>query len=93
MENFHEAIAGLSGRELMVSVRNQFLFKYYFDKQQKKRPSLFALYAELELDYFYHALLTAIIKYVNHPDKIEALIKAIKISIDRQINYFENLLD
>lgn len=93
MDNFYEAIAGLSGRELMVSIRNQFLLKYYFDRQQKKQPTWVALHAELELDHFYDSISSAIIKYVNNTQKMEALMGAIKTSIDRHLNYFDDLLN
>lgn len=92
-ENFYEALAALSGRELCVSVRNQRILQEYFDVRDLKRPTWLALHAELEVDHFFDAIRPPLMHYAGDSMKIANLITAIKCSISRHIQYFEEMLD
>lgn len=91
--NFYEALAGLSGRELAVSVRNEIILRCYFDAHQLKRPTWLALHAELEVDHFHDAIRPGLSSYAGDSAKLAKLMKAIERSIDQHIEYFDEMLD
>jgi thiaminase len=91
-DNFYEALAGLSGRELCVSIRNQRILQYYFDAHNLKRPIWLALHAELETDHFLDVIRPALNHYAGDSAKIAELMKALEHSIDRHVQYFEEML-
>ena len=92
-ENFYEALAALSGRELCVSVRNELILRCYFDLHQIKYSTWLALHAELEVDHFHDAIRPVLIRYAGDALKIAELMTVIEQSIDRHIQYFDQLLD
>jgi pyrroloquinoline quinone (PQQ) biosynthesis protein C len=91
-ENFYEAMAALSGRELCVSIRNQIILESYFNLHQLNRSTWLTLHAELEVDHFQDAIRPVLIRYAEDPAKIAELMTVIKRSIDRHIQYFDDLL-
>ena len=90
--NFYEALAGLSGRELCVSIRNQRILQEYFDPQNLEHPAWLALHAELEVDHFLDAIRPVLIHFVGEV-AINDVIQAVEQSIDRHMQYFDDLLD
>ena len=90
--NFYEALAALSGRELCVAVRNVRILQYYFDARSMKHPTWLALHAELEVDHFHDAIRPVLIRYGEDSAKIADLMKAVEQGIDRHLQYFEDLL-
>jgi thiaminase len=90
--NFYEALATLSGRELCVAVRNERILQYYFDARSMKHPTWLALHAELEVEHFHDAIRPALTRYAGNSAKIADLMKAIKQGIDRHVQYFEEML-
>jgi thiaminase len=90
--NFYEALAGLSGRELCVSVRNQRILQEYFDVHQLEHPEWLALHAELEIDHFLDAIRPVLIHYAEDSVKLLELSQAVEQSIDRHVQYFDDLL-
>lgn len=91
-QNFYEALAGLSGRELCVSVRNHKILKDYFDARNMMPPKWLALHAELEVDHFRDAIRPALKRYIGDAAKLAGLVNAVNRSIDRHVQYFEDLL-
>lgn len=92
--NFYETLAGLSGREICVSVRNQRLLQYWFDVRNLKRPTWLEIHAKLEVDHFLDAIKPALIHYAgDYSTKTADLMQAVKRSIDRHIGYFDQMLD
>lgn len=92
IENFYEALAALSGRELCVAVRNERLLQYYFDTRGMKHPTWLALHAELEVDHFHDAIRPALTRYAGDAAKIANLMNAVEWGIDRHVQYFDDLL-
>lgn len=91
-DNFYEALAGLSGRELCVSLRNQRILQQYFDVHQLAHPEWLALHAELEVDHFLDAIRPVLIHYAEDSRKLLELWQAVEQSIDRHVQYFDDLL-
>jgi len=91
--NFYEALAGLSGRELAVSVRNEIILHDYFEAQKLKRPTWLSLHAELEVDHFHDAIRPGLTDSAEDSAKADHLMKAVERSIDRHVQYFEEMLD
>lgn len=91
IDNFYEALAALSGRELCVSIRNARILQYYFDVRSMKHPIWLSLHAELELNHFQDSIRPVLIHYSNSIQLIH-VVKAIERSIDRHVQYFEDLL-
>jgi thiaminase len=91
-DNFYEALAALSGRELCVSVRNERLLQNYFDARNMKHPTWLALHAELEVEHFHDAIRPALTRYVRDAAKITDLMQAVERGIDRHVQYFEAML-
>lgn len=90
--NFYEALAGLSGRELCVSIRNQRILQEYFDAHQLEHPEWLALHAELEVDHFLDAIRPVLIHYAEDSAKLLELLQAVEQSIGRHVQYFDDLL-
>jgi pyrroloquinoline quinone (PQQ) biosynthesis protein C len=91
-ENFYEAMAALSGRELCVSIRNQIILESYFNLHQLNRSTWLTLHAELEVDHFQDAIRPVLIRYAEDSAKIAELMTVIERSIDRHVQYFDDLL-
>lgn len=93
-DNFNEAMAALSGRELCVSIRNQIFLQSYFEAKNIKQPTWLSLHAELEMDHFQDAILPVLThySYMHNSTHIADLIQVIQQSIHRHIQYFEELL-
>lgn len=91
-ENFYEALAALSGRELCVSVRNERLLQSYFDAHNLKHPTWLSLHAELEVNHFQDSIRPVLTRYEGDAVKLTSLIQAVEQGIDRHVQYFEDLL-
>ncbi|MBD2234742.1 iron-containing redox enzyme family protein [Phormidium tenue] len=91
-DNFYEALAALSGRELCVSVRNERILKYYFDARSMKHPTWLALHAELEVEHFQDTIRSALTRYTGDAGKIADLMRSVEQGIDRHVQYFEAML-
>lgn len=92
-DNFYEAIAALSGRELCVSIRNERILQCYFDVRTMKHPTWLALHAELEVEHFHDTIRPALTRYAGNATKIADLMNAVKLGIDRHVQYFDEMLD
>ncbi|TVQ16323.1 MAG: hypothetical protein EA367_20475 [Leptolyngbya sp. DLM2.Bin15] len=92
-DNFYEALAALSGRELCVSVRNERILQYYFDARSMRHPTWLALHADLEVEHFQDAIRPVLTRHTGDVAKIADLIQAIEQGIDRHVQYFEAMLD
>lgn len=90
-DNFYEALAALSGRELCVSIRNTIILQYYFDVRSMKHPTWLSLHAELEVNHFQDSIRPVLVHYDNS-DKLTRVVKAVEQGIDRHAQYFEDLL-
>jgi pyrroloquinoline quinone (PQQ) biosynthesis protein C len=90
--NFYQALAALSGRELCVTVRNERILQYYFDIRSLKHPVWLALHAELEIEHFHDSILPVLTRYAGNPAEIADLMKAVERGIDRHVQYFEAML-
>jgi thiaminase len=90
--NFYEALAALSGRELCVAIRNERIIREYFAPRGTKPPTWLALHAELELDHFHDAVRPALAHCGDDDEAIASLTTAIERGIDRHVDYFEGLL-
>lgn len=91
IDNFYEALAALSGRELCVSLRNARILQSYFDVRSMKHPIWLSLHAELELNHFQDSIHPVLVHHSNSI-QLTCVIKAIERSIDRHVQYFEELL-
>lgn len=91
-ENFYEALAALSGRELCVSIRNERILQSYFDVRGMKHPTWLSLHAELEVNHFQDAIRPALAHYQEDSVKLTSVIKAVERGIERHVQYFEDLL-
>ncbi|QZZ18690.1 hypothetical protein J5X98_14520 [Leptothermofonsia sichuanensis E412] len=91
-DNFYEALAALSGRELCVAIRNTKILQYYFATRHLKFPTWLSLHAELEEHHFQDSILPALTHHQEDSIKQASMISAIKHGIDRHLQYFENLL-
>ena len=91
MDNFYEALAALSGRELCVSIRNARILQSYFDVRSIQHPIWLSLHAELELNHFQDSIRPVL---VHHNDflQLNCVVKAIEKGIDRHVQYFDDLL-
>lgn len=91
-DNFYEALAALSGRELCVSIRNKRLLQYYFDARSMRHPTWLALHAELEVEHFQDTIHSALTRYTGDAAKIADLMRSIEQGIDRHVQYFDAML-
>jgi pyrroloquinoline quinone (PQQ) biosynthesis protein C len=91
-DNFYEALAALSGRELCVSSRNVRILQSYFDALGMKRPTWLSLHAELEVNHFQDSLRPVLTRYDGDSVALTRVLKAIECGIDRHVQYFEALL-
>lgn len=91
-DNFYEALAALSGRELCVSIRNCQILQHYFDQRGMKHPTWLSLHATVEADHFQDAIRPVLICYTEDPDKLPSVITAVERGIDRHLQYFDELL-
>lgn len=91
-DNFYEALAALSGRELCVSIRNARLLESYFDARGMKHPTWLSLHAELEVNHFLDSIRPVLTRYEGDSTKLSSVIKAVECGIDRHVQYFEELL-
>lgn len=91
-DNFYEALAALSGRELCVSIRNCHILQHYFDKRGMKHPTWLSLHATVEADHFQDAIRPVLTRYTEDSGKLMSVITAVERGIDRHLQYFEELL-
>ena len=91
-ENFYEALVALSGRELCAAVRNELVLRCYFDLHHLNHSTWLALHAQIEVDHFHDAIRPVLIRYAGNSLKIADLMKVIEQSIDRHMQYFDELL-
>ena len=91
-DNFYEALAALSGRELCVSIRNARILQFYFDARGMKHPTWLSLHAELEVNHFQDSIRPVLTRYNGDSVKLSSVIKAVERGIDRHVQYFEDLL-
>jgi thiaminase len=91
-DNFYEALAALSGRELCVSIRNARLLQSYFDARSIKHPTWLSLHAELEVNHFQDSIRPVLTRYEGNSVKLTSVIKAVERGIDRHVQYFDDLL-
>ena len=91
-ENFYEALAALSGRELCVSIRNARLLESYFDVRGLKHPIWLSLHAELEVNHFQDSIRPVLVRFDEDLFKLTNVVSAIERGIDRHVQYFEDLL-
>ncbi|KAB8332678.1 iron-containing redox enzyme family protein [Scytonema tolypothrichoides VB-61278] len=91
-DNFYEALAALSGRELCVSVRNARLLQSYFDARSMKHPTWLSLHAELEVNHFQDSIRPVLTRYEEDSVKLSSVIKAVERGIDRHVQYLDDLL-
>lgn len=89
--NFYEALAALSGRELCVSIRNARILQSYFDVRNMKHPTWLSLHAELEVNHFQDSIRPVLVHYSNSI-QLTHVVKAIERGIERHVQYFEELL-
>lgn len=81
-DNFYEALAALSGRELCVAIRNTKILQYYFATRHLKFPTWLSLHAELEEHHFQDSILPALTHHQEDSIKQASMISAIKHGID-----------
>lgn len=91
-DNFYEALAALSGRELCVSIRNARMLQSYFDARGIKQPTWLSLHAELEVNHFQDSIRPVLTRYDGDAVKLSSVLKAVECGIDRHVRYFEDLL-
>lgn len=91
-DNFYEALAALSGRELCVSIRNARIIESYFDARGMKHSTWLSLHAELEVNHFQDSIRPVLTRYDGDSTKLHSVIKAVECGIDRHVQYFEDLL-
>ncbi|WP_427157712.1 iron-containing redox enzyme family protein [Aliinostoc sp. HNIBRCY26] len=91
-DNFYEALAALSGRELCVSIRNARILQSYFDAHSLKHPTWLSLHAKLEVNHFQDSIRPVLIHYDGDATKQKHIIKAVEGGISRHIQYFDDLL-
>lgn len=91
-DNFYEALAALSGRELCVSIRNLEILQSYFDSRAMQHPTWLSLHAELEENHFQDAIRPVLTGYAADSGKLTSVITAVEQGIDRHMQYFEDLL-
>jgi thiaminase len=91
-DNFYEALAALSGRELCVSVRNGQILQSYFNVRGMKYPTWLSLHAEVEADHFQDAIRPVLTRYTEDSGKMSSVITAVERGIDRHLQYFDDLL-
>lgn len=91
-DNFYEALAALSGRELCVSVRNERLLQSYFDAHNLKHPIWLSLHEELEVNHFQDSIRPVLTRYEGDAARLTSVIQAVERGIDRHVQYFEDLL-
>jgi pyrroloquinoline quinone (PQQ) biosynthesis protein C len=91
-DNFYEALAALSGRELCVSIRNVQILQDYFDVRSMKHPTWLSLHAEVEADHFQDAIRPVLMRYTEESGKLTGVITAVERGIDRHMQYFDDLL-
>jgi thiaminase len=91
-ENFYEAIAALSGRELCVAVRNGRILQHYIRARGLAPSEWLVLHEELEEDHYRDAIRPVLMRYGNDPEKIENLMRSVRRGIDRHVQYFDEML-
>ncbi len=91
-DNFYEALAALSGRELCVSIRNARILQSYFDARGMKHPTWLSLHAELEVNHFQDSIRPVLTRFKGDSTKLHSVIKAVERGIERHVQYFEELL-
>jgi len=91
-DNFYEALAALSGRELCVSIRNVQILQFYFDARGMKHPTWLSLHAEVEAEHFQDAIRPVLTRYTEDSGKLTSVIVSFERGIDRHVQYFDELL-
>ncbi len=91
-DNFYEALATLSGRELCVSIRNVRFLQSYFDARSMKHPTWLSLHAELEVYHFQDSIHPMLTRFDGDLAKQNSVIKAVERGINRHVQYFDDLL-
>jgi thiaminase len=92
IDNFYEALAALSGRELCVSIRNSQILQSYFDCRNLKHPTWLSLHAEVEADHFQDAIRPVLTRYGENSVELNHVFTAVEQGIDRHVQYFDDLL-
>ena len=91
-ENFWEAIATLSGRELCVSARNGRILKHYIRARGLPQSEWLVLHEELEEEHYRDAIRPVLMRYAKEPDRMDALNECVRRGIERHVGYFDELL-
>jgi hypothetical protein len=91
-ENFHEAMAALSGRELCVAVRNGRILRDYMRPNNLPQSSWLVLHETLEEEHYRDAIRPVLLRHGRDPAKLDALLKFVCSAIERHILYFDELL-
>ena len=91
-ENFHEAIAALSGRELCVSVRNGRILRDYVYPRKLIPSEWLVLHETLEEEHYRDAVRPVFMRHGQDPDKVEAMTKCACGGIERHVRYFDEML-
>lgn len=91
-ENFYEAIAALSGRELCVAVRNGRILRDYVRPRNLPQSEWLVLHETLEEEHYRDAIAPILMRHGKDPDKVEALMRSVCRGIERHVQYFEELL-
>lgn len=91
-ENFYEALAALSGRELCASIRNERILQSYFDARGMKHPTWLSLHRELEVNHFQDSIRPVLAHYEEDSVKLTNVLKAVERGIKRHVQYFDDLL-
>lgn len=91
-ENFHEAVAALSGRELCVSVRNGRILRDYVYPRKLPPSEWLVLHETLEEEHYRDAVRPVLRRHGNDPDKVEAMMSSVCRGIERHVRYFDEML-
>ena len=91
-ENFHDAMAALSGRELCVAVRNGRILRDYIRPQNLPESEWLVLHETLEEEHYRDAIRPVLMRHGSAPDKLATLMKSVRQGIERHVQYFDELL-
>jgi len=91
-ENFHEAIAALSGRELCVAVRNGRILRHYTRARGLPQSEWLVLHEELEEEHYRDAIRPVLMRYSKEPERMDALMMSVRRGIERHVQYFDDML-
>jgi thiaminase len=91
-DNFHEAIAALSGRELCVSVRNGRILRDFIRPRNLPLSAWLVLHETLEEEHYRDAIRPVLMRHGKDLDKVEAMLKCVSRGIERHVLYFDEML-